>query len=924
MTAISRNTVWLFAYSLYPLRMHRFKHKLQEKYVRNFRHISDLDQFFVHLVSVISIFAHNKHMTHSILLRSSLTYLRRHPLQLAFSLLGISLGVAIAVAMDLAIFSAKKSFQISIDALSGKATHTLRGDNPAVPEAIYRRLRVDLGLRDISPLIRGDVVLTEQSQRVVPLIGLDPFSGIAMHGFSEKNFTDLDSDMFQRLLVLPHSVLVSDIFLHERGLKIDDQLWIEREGEKTALTIVGSYVLKTELAAELKNWLVADMSTAQELLQMQGYVSQIDLVVNEDNQDLLVRIKAILPSGVELIESDEGRKAMARLSESFELNLSALSLLGLLVAMFLIYNTTMFSVVQRRDIFARMRVMGVSRQELFQMILYEALLIAIVATLVGMGLGVILAKSLLGFISQTINDLYYRVQVNQLYWGEISFIKAILLGIGATLSAACFPAWEAAMTRPVKVLQRYELEQKTLRWIKRLLIPGILGCGVVWILVFEPQGKVWTGFVAVFLLIVSVALILPWIIHKLLTGLSLLMKSFFSLTGKMAVNNISRSLSRSVIAIIALAIAVSATLGIGIMIKSFRLTVDEWLAGYLRADYFIAPVNRQYGSALIEPSLKQQIEAINGVQAVSFDRRRQFFIQGENHQLIVLDIPRTSFKAFRLKEGDYQDALGQWFEQDTVIVSEPYAYRHGLGVGDNLYLPVEKFRDSEISTLQSDNTVVEQRAFKIVGVFYHYGAEQGMINMSRAVYDRYWQDAQINSMGVYLADEVDRQVFEQQLDLVLAGKQMRYLSKKYLHQESLKVFDRTFSVTQVLKLLVVLVSFVGILSALMAIALERRREFAVLRALGLTPSQLKQLVYLETLTIGVIAALLAMPLGTLLAYLLIDVINYRSFGWSMLFSLPWQEYLYALLLALLASLGAAIYPAHYMAKSQPALSLRGE
>ncbi|MCU7939018.1 MAG: FtsX-like permease family protein [gamma proteobacterium symbiont of Bathyaustriella thionipta] len=201
--------------------------------------------------------------------------------------------------------------------------------------------------------------------------------------------------------------------------------------------------------------------------------------------------------------------------------------------------------------------------------------------------------------------------------------------------------------------------------------------------------------------------------------------------------------------------------------------------------------------------------------------------------------------------------------------------------------------------------------------------------MNRTTYDRHWATRKLNALGLYLSSEVrhdqyKRKQFEKQLRLIISGKSLQFISKQNLHKKSLIIFDRTFNITNVLKLLVILVSFVGIITALMAIELERSREFAILRATGLTGKQLSILVYIETLTMGIVAAILAMPMGIALAYLLIEVINYRSFGWSIQFILSWTEFAMAGCLAILAAILAAIYPAWHLSRTRPALALRGE
>jgi len=844
----------------------------------------------------------------SLLFTSSQNYFLRHPLQLLFSVLGITLGVAIVVGMDLAIYSAKQSFKFSVQSIAGNASHRIVGENSIVPEQVYHRLRTELGLKNITPLINTNLSLPQLQSKKIRLLGIDPLSEGNLQRLDAKELRNLSADTLQLLLSQPNSIVVSESFIVENGLQIGDKLNVKIAERQHELTIVAMFPVASGLKSELKNWFLSDISTAQELLGWYGYISQIDLILSGDNQQLLNTIKRFLPPGVTLMESNQHQRALSQLSDSFELNLTALSLLGIVVAMFLIYNTCMFSVVQRRKIFARMRVIGVSRRELFNLVISEAILIGSIATIIGIMLGFLLAKVLVVFVSQTINDLYYQVQVNRFYWQPLTFYKAIALGIGTTVVAAAFPAWEAAFSQPIRVLQRIEIEQKTWRWINYLAIPGLIGCGVVFFLINQANGSMGQGFFAVFVLIASMAVLMPRIIRWLLIPFAVVMKFIFAMPGKMAVNNIARSLSRANIAIIALTIAVAATLGIGIMIKSFRITVDDWLAGYLRADFFISSSTNSQAISPINPKLLERIVALPGVSAVSSDSRRTFFFNNQYHQLLILDIPRKSFRAFRLKHGNAKEAERAWFEEDAVLISEPYAYRHRLQVGDDVSLP----------------TPLGKRHFKIVGVFYHYGAEQGLINISRGSFERYWQKAEINSIGVYLEDNTQASSIESELDMISSSSGLSLISKVELHRESLRIFDRTFKITQVLKLLVVIVSFIGILSALMAIALERSREFAVLRVLGLNQRELSTLIYLETLVMGVVAAILALPIGTVLAYLLIEVINYRSFGWSMLFILPPMEYLYAALLAILAAVMAAVYPAYTLAKTQPVVSLRGE
>ncbi len=242
------------------------------------------------------------------------------------------------------------------------------------------------------------------------------------------------------------------------------------------------------------------------------------------------------------------------------------------------------------------------------------------------------------------------------------------------------------------------------------------------------------------------------------------------------------------------------------------------------------------------------------------------------------------------------------------MVSEPYAYRHDVGVGDKI-------------KLRTDNG---ERAFTVVGVYYDYGSDEGRVTLSRRTYNRHWRDRAITSMGIYARADADVAEIEARLRDVAAGQELHIRSNASLRQASLEVFDRTFAITAVLRLLVTIVAFVGVLSALAALQLERARELAILRVNGLTPRQLWQLVTAETGLMGLCAGVLALPLGIGMALALILVINRRSFGWTMQVSLDPAILAQGLLLALLAALLAGLYPAFKMARTPPALALREE
>jgi putative ABC transport system permease protein len=241
------------------------------------------------------------------------------------------------------------------------------------------------------------------------------------------------------------------------------------------------------------------------------------------------------------------------------------------------------------------------------------------------------------------------------------------------------------------------------------------------------------------------------------------------------------------------------------------------------------------------------------------------------------------------------------------MVSEPLALRRGLAVGDTLRLATE----------------AGPRAFPVAAVFFDYASDLGVAMLYRSAYERLYSDRGVSGMAFYAQPGVPPDTLVERMRAATAGEQSVVLrSNAGLRQYSMDVFDRTFTITSVLRLLAMAVAFVGVLSALMALQLERARELATLRAVGMTRREVGGLIGAQTGLMGLMAGLLSLPLGLALAAALVFVVNRRSFGWTLQFSVTPGILLTAVALALIAALLAGIYPAWRMAQSRPAHALR--
>ena len=435
----------------------------------------------------------------------------------------------------------------------------------------------------------------------------------------------------------------------------------------------------------------------------------------------------------------------------------------------------------------------------------------------------------------------------------------------------------------------------------------LLGGGVLAI----PGGRLGPSFGGLFGVILGCALLAPGATVLLMRLLRRPMGAFLGILGRMATGGVVASLSRTAVAIAALVIAVSVTVGVGVMIDSFRHTVVRWLEMSLQADVYVAVPSRAGGfsGGELAPEVARRAAAVPGVLRTNLIRRVELPSPAGSVRLVVIGTDDQGIRSFELKDGRPDEVWPKFQRGGAVLVSEPFAYRTGVGRGGTVRLRTER----------------GDRDFPVAGVYYDYASDRGIVLMSRATYLRHWNDPAISGFSLDLAPGADPDRVVALLRKTIGGERaLAIQSTRSLKKLSLEVFDRTFLITCVLRLLAGLVAFIGVLSSLMALQLERARELGVLRANGLTPGQVWQLVTSQTGLMGLAAGLLSIPVGLALAAIMIYVVNRRSFGWTIRMEVSPGVLLQALLLALAAALLAGLYPAFKMARTSPALALREE
>ena len=881
----------------------------------------------------------------------------RRPLQSIFFIIGVGLGVVMIVAIDLANNSANRAFALGTEAVAGKATHQIVGGPSGLDEDVYVTLRRRLGYRLSAPVVEGYVIAEELDAQPMRLLGVDSFAESHFRTYlGDGNTGFADTNIFSEFMVQPGSVLISVPLADRYHLNVGDSIRVQVGSRRHVLQIVDALKSDDDTPRHaLDRLLFTDIATAQEVLGKVGKLDRIDLIIPKGQAGpmTLARITAILPPGARIERPSARNGAVEDMTAAFRLNLTALSLLALVVGMFLIYNTVAFSVVQQRPVLGSLRALGMTRGEIFAMILVEAGLLGVIGTVIGLELGKLLGRSAVQMVTTSINDLFFVVTVCEIDFPSLTLFKGAISGIGAALAAALLPAYEATSVPPAGALQRSNIEERghtALPWVSGVGV-GILLLAAALLL---PEWHLGITFAGVFAVIIGIALLTPamtlWLMRIInrTTGLwkrgngrkgrregkeGGKVSDSRSKTGerkdtplrftqyaiwntphvleRMAIRDITRSLSRTSVAVAALMVVVSVIVGVSLMIGSFRLTVERWLTDLLQADIFVSSPSLISSRATLplERGVAEKLATFPGIARIATSRVVE--VSAGNLgilELVVVNMDIAGEKRhYKATAGDH---LATWraLEVGGLIVNEPMANRFKLHVGDEVTLLTDRGK----------------RRFSIVAVAYDFDVRPGAL-IHAPIYRQFWDDPDLSSVALFVEPGVDVDAKIDELRGAFAGAvELVIRSNRGLRENSLAVFDRTFSITAVLQMLATVVAFIGVLSTLMSLQLERSRELGTLRAVGLTRRQLWKLTLLETGLMGGCAGLIAAPTGFVLAVILIYIINLRSFGWTLRMHLQPEYFLQAFIVALVAALLAGVYPAWRMGKTQPADALRAE
>jgi len=796
------------------------------------------------------------------LARLSRAFFHRHPAQVMLALTGIAAGVAVVTGVALLRGALVESLDAVSAELVGDQALVVRHPSGRVDVSEYARLARQPGAPDFVPVLRAPVRIDGQRLEVV---GVDPFSGIRT--LTGTGGAGLSTALFDESGGIP-SAVVSASTLALLGGGLDSVLTLDESGRQVRVTAV------IRGRPGLDRRLLMDISRAQTMLGERGWVSE--LLAPPQSESWL---RSNLGEELLLVTASSQRASARQLTAGMRANLTAMSLLALATGLFVVYSVLSFLMVQRRRTFGLLRALGMTHGRLARLLVGEVVVIAAFGALGGLVAGTVLSDQLLRLIAAPVAEVYGQLPpaaTNPTPW----LYAGIWLAALAAAVAVTVPVMrEALQIPPGRLVRSFAVHILPARKVLVLAVL-LVTAGAAWVAL---DGRLVAALGGLFLVLAGVIVTIPMIGFGLVRGLA--RRTATTLPGR-ALRLLETARGRLSPALAALSLALALAIGMGMMILGFRGAVGDWVTRLLQADMYVSLESRS-----LEREQVGQLAAMEGVEAFSSVRRTRL---ADGTTLTAYDLPARAWSGFELLDGESRDARQRFGAGDAVLVSEPLARRKSLAVGDIVELP----------------TPDGPARLPIAAVFRDYSSEQGFVAVTADLYRRWFDDHAVDSVGLYLADGVTPPELGRRIDRLELGGAAQWITPAGIQRESLAVFDRTFRVSWALAMLVGLIALVALTSALLAQGLERSREHATLRALGLSPARLFGLVTVQSAGLTAVALATALPLAVLIHYALSLLIQPRAFGWSLPAGLPPAEpVLWVVPVALALGTLTGLYPA---------------
>jgi len=816
----------------------------------------------------------------------ALRYWIKQPFSTFILILIIALGVSTFLSIRMANRAAISNFQLFSEVISDGSDWVIHSDSGFLSSEDLRLARVILGPDPvfILPILETTITPlasdTGELQRSYRLVASDSFAlRNLLYETGKTNTTAFQSELGRDANTIP-AIITSDI-ANRFSLKPGDEFKVFLQDQQVTLLISALFNDAVREEQSLSNLVFTDIRKVQLLLNQEGLYQRFELVVPEGAmRDTLVestgpKISNSTPDHWQISRLGEANNSTTEMTEAFRLNLIVLSLISLLVCIYLILQGLDASVVRRRKEIATMRSLGMSEKDIYWGWLFEAAILGLIGSILGVALGGALAQLLVRQIANTVNTLYRTTSADYASLQTSDLVIGLSLGVLLSLVSAYLPAKDAASTPPAQVLAVGNTGSGP-GFFSNLWIGGI-GMGIAILLFFMPPIQLSSGnpfplfgYASAILSIIGSTWFAVFLFKPTSKLISKLFKS--SAPGVSGAARLRLRESRQILAVAGLVVAISMAGGMSILVASFEKTMLKWVDYTFDADLFISSKSARSGDAFnrITSTSVVKVRSLPFVKdVIPFAQypislnERQTFIAGT-----LLENPLKLNRYIWIGKKPFPTDFSDVSEPFSCIINESFANHFGLAAGDQV----------------SVHTPSGDKQLRIRAIHSDYSTDRGLITIPIRLLNEWFKSNNVTNLSVYLAEGANAIAVNESLAETFPA--LTFLSNRDLRITIRRIFQDTFAVTQSIKWLGLIISMSGLALSLFCILIETRNNLTIYKHLGMGRLGVAKSTAVEGLGLSLIGIFTGIALSIYLGSLLIFVINKQSFGWTLQYHFP--------------------------------------
>lgn len=844
-----------------------------------------------------------------------LRHLLTKPGRTLLATLGVSLGIALYVAIQTINRSTMASFRESIESIAGKSKLTVTGSESGFPESQLELIGKYPGVKSAVPLIVSRAFLPgpEGTSETLMIMGVDLLKEEGVRSYKTTDQQVID-DPFT-FLNQPDSIILTKEFAESRGLRIDSVFEMATPGGSRRMTVRGLLEPEGPAKAYGGNLAIMDIDGARVTFGKENKLDRVDLVLREGvkPEELAAGLSARLGSAYRVEDTQAQTQGMASMITSYQTLLDLFSVLALFVGVFLITNNVNISVAERKKEIGTLRSLGTPRRKIMALFLGEAVVMGAAGAFIGIWLGRLLSSLLLGMVTRSMTIQYATpIQADTIVFEFDQAIMGMAIGAGAAFLAALYPAIRATTIQPMDAMKRIDEGNEETR--QQRTYGQVLGLALLAYLAVSSYGG-WSGKSRLIEILdpiaamAGVVLLGPFLVLSTVRLLRFALPMPGGAGGtllRLAQENLLQNPKRTASNVRILMLGLTLVIILSSLSGSFQKSIIGWYDRTLSADLVVS----SFGSLVanqtqpLREEIGRDLEKVPGVlrgpdRGAYAIRTIHFQHEGKQLSLKAYDEtnPAEGYPNFEVLDRPTVEAVRELYHSPdfTTIVSEGFARNFGKRTGDIVEI----------------NSPGGRISLRIVGIITDFSSPEGLLYIDRQKYKQIWKDNLVDGFALWAAPGHDPEQIRREIDRRFGrALGLTSVSQAEIKKQVAERIDSAFAFTRAIEVAALAVALLGLLNTFLISVMERTQELGVLRALGMSKSHVRRLILQEAVLQGGLGALVAAALGTGIAYFLVTFGLSTLLGWVVQFTIPWASLGVTVLVGIAVALVAGIYPSY--------------